>query len=98
LRGGEKEMLELLSHIEAFSCADAMEAYRRSPVFFEKWVDDYRLSLAREGKHVTVGAEPLLGYLLAREAEDKAVRMAATGIRTKQDAAVLRERMRELYG
>lgn len=98
LRGGENEMMALLSHIDAFDCAEAMEEYRRSPVFFEKWVDDYRLSLAREGKTTTVGPEPLLGYLLAREAEDKAVRMAATGIRTGQDVAVLRERMRELYG
>lgn len=98
LRGGEGETLELLSHLDVFNCAEAMEQYRRSPVFFEKWVDDYRLSLAREGKAATAGPEVLLGYLLAREAEDKAVRMAATGIRTGQSADALRERMRELYG
>ena len=98
LRSGEDALIELLEQTDAFDCAAAMEAYRRAPVFFEKWVDDYRLSLAREGKMVTAGPEPLLGYLMAREAEDKAVRMAATGIRTGQSIETMQERMRELYG
>lgn len=98
LRSGEEALIDLLEQIDAFDCSAAMEAYRRAPVFFEKWVDDYRLSLAREGKTVTAGPEPLLGYLMAREAEDRAVRMAVTGIRTGQSIETMQERMRELYG
>ncbi len=98
LQAGEEDMLALLAGITQYSCDEAIAAYRHSPASFEKWVDDYLLSLAKVGQTVTSGAEPLLGYFMGREAEDKVIRIIAVGIRTGQPAADIRERVRELYG
>lgn len=91
------EVLELLERLPDYRCREAVEQYRASPAAFEKWVDDYLLSIAREGKYVALGAEPLIGYLMARETEIKALHMLASGLRTGQHETELRERMRMLY-
>lgn len=46
---------------------------------------------------MTLGAAPLVGYLVAKETEIRAVHMLASGIRTGQSADIIRERGRLLY-
>lgn len=98
VRQGVESFLSLLTETDLYGSRDAAEAYRRSPSDFEKWVEDSEMQKARIGRDVTVGAEPLLGYFLGCEAERKAIRMIAVGIRTGQSTEVIRGRMRELYG
>ena len=97
LRGGEEEFLALLERQNAHGSRGAAEAYRQSPAAFEKWVDDRLMETARRAKSVTLGAAPLVGYLLAKETEIRAVHMLASGIRTGQSADTMRERGRLLY-
>lgn len=94
---GEEELLTLLERLSDYDCRMAAEQYRAAPAAFEKWVDDYLLATAREAKTVTLGAEPLIGYLMARETEIRALHMLASGLRTGRSEAELRERMRMLY-
>ncbi len=44
------------------------------------------------------GAEPILGYYLGCEAENKVIHIISSGIRTRTDAEMIRERLREIYG
>ena len=97
LRGGEEEFLALLERQNAHGSRGAAEAYRQSPAAFEKWVDDRLMETARRAKSVTLGAAPLVGYLLAKETEIRAVHMLASGIRTGQSADTMRARGRLLY-
>jgi V/A-type H+-transporting ATPase subunit C len=77
----------------------AMEAYKKSPAAFEKYVDDRLILMAREAcKRASEGAEPILGYYLGCEAENKVIHIISSGIRTRTNAEVIRERLREIYG
>lgn len=95
---GEAELVERLSHRDVLGLPAAMEAYKVSPSAFEKWVDDRLMAEALTCKRVTVGPEPLIGYVLARQTESKVIRIIASGIRTGQAEETIRERVRELYG
>lgn len=92
-------LVDLLSKRADYDCAKAMEAYKASPSAFEKFVDDRLITMARECcKRASEGAEPLLGYYLGVEAENKVIHIIASGIRTGTDAENIRERLREIYG
>ncbi len=95
---GEEEVLLFLERFGRYSSAQAAEAFRKSPSEFERWVDNALIEIARAGKYTTLGAEPLISYLLARLAELGAVQIIASGIRTGQEAGQIRERLRDLYG
>ena len=56
------------------------------------------MEIARRGKRVTMGPEPLIGYLMAKEAEIKAMHILVSGLRAGQTEDSIRERLRELYG
>ena len=76
-----------------------MEAYKESPAAFERFVDDRLITLAKEScKRASEGAEPLLGYYLGTEAEKKTLHILYSGIKTKTDQDIIRERLREIYG
>jgi V/A-type H+/Na+-transporting ATPase subunit C len=64
----------------------------------EKARDDYLLSLVNSHRHERMTIFPVVGYLLAREREAKAVRLILTVKRNGLDDAVAAERLRELYG
>lgn len=95
-RSGEEEFLSLLERSDKDGPQIA-EAYRHAPSTFEKWVDDRLMEEIKEAKTVTLGAAPLAGYLLAREAEIRALHMLASGIRTGLDKEAMRARGRMLY-
>lgn len=96
---GSSELLDELQKISEFGCGGAVEAYRESPSAFEKYVDNLLMKKTVECcRRASEGAEPLLGYYLACEAEKKALYIIDGGIRTGAGEQVIRERMRELYG
>lgn len=97
VRGGEEELLGLLERLDAFGSRAAAAAYRESAAAFEKWVDDRRMEEARQAKRVTLGPAPLVGYLLAKQAEIRALHRIASGIRTGLSEDEMRERGRLLY-
>lgn len=95
---GAPEVLNLLSNITAFKCAEAVEAYKVSPGEFERFVDNYLMSIVLGAKYVAVGAEPLVAYLWAKLAEIKVCRIIKSGIATGENGKKVREMLRELYG
>lgn len=95
---GEEKLLELMSKAVELGGADAAEAYGRSPAEFEKFVDDRVITAAKKCKYITVGIEPIVGYMLARKAEITDLRIIYSGIKTGQPTEKTRERLRELYG
>ncbi len=64
----------------------------------EKARDDYLLSLVNGHRHEVMTIFPIVGYLLARDREAKAVRLILTVKRNGLDDGVITERLRELYG
>ena len=69
-----------------------------SIAMIEKARDDYLLSLVNSHRHERMTIFPIVGYLLARDREAKAVRLILTVKRNGLDDAVIAERLRELYG
>lgn len=64
---------------------------------FEKYRDDTLLELAKRGKADLSSVQPLIGYLMAKETEARAVRMVMTAKINRIPREVLRERLRGLY-
>ena len=64
----------------------------------EKARDNYLLSLVNDHRHEVMTIFPIVGYLLARDREAKAVRLILTVKRNGLDDGVITERLRELYG
>ena len=95
---GEEKLLELMSKATEIGGGEAAEAYRRSPAEFEKFADDCVIKAARQCKFITLGIEPIVGYMLARKAEITDLRIIYSGIKTGQPTEKTRERLRELYG
>lgn len=63
----------------------------------ERLRDDHLFGLAMTGKHDIFGIGPVIGYLLAREQEARAVRLVMTAKLNHIPVDVVRERLRELY-
>ena len=95
--GGEEKVLELLDSSSEMNGQTAAECYRRSPAEFEKFCDNRRIAVAGKCRYVTMGDEPLVGYMLARMAQTKDIRIIYSGIKTGQSSEQISERLRELY-
>ena len=63
----------------------------------EKVLDDLLMSYIRRAKLVTIGVEPLIAYLFAKETEIRNVRMIMTGKINNLPEDMIRERLREAY-
>ena len=95
---GTDAVLTLFESEKQRRLPEAVEAYRRSPAAFERWVDDRRMVLAREYGKAAMGPEPVLGYYLGKDAEIRALHLIASGIRTGQETDEIAERVGVLYG
>lgn len=95
---GEEAVLEVIEKYDEYRGAELAEAYKLSASEFERCADNILLDIAREGRRITLGAEPIVGYLLAKLTEIQAVGIIAAGIRTGRPENEIRERLRELYG
>ena len=95
---GEKALLDLLASAKELGGGLAAEEYKRSAGNFERFVDNYLLKTASESRYVTIGDEPLVGYMIAKQAEIKNLRIIYSGVKTGQPEEKIRERLRELNG
>jgi len=95
---GEEMVLGLLSKVSALSGEKAAEYYKKAPWMLEKFCDDLVMSLAAYCKTVTMGIEPLIGYMCARLTEIQNLRIIYSGVKTGQAREKTEERLRELYG
>lgn len=95
---GEEEVITLLEKNKTFEGSRAAEAYKKSPAEFEKFAENLQMKKALGGKYAVTGADPLIGYLVARLAEIKAVRIIANGTSTGENEDEIRGMLRELYG
>ena len=96
---GHDALVDMLSKLSDYGCKQAMEQYKSSPSAFEKFVDDRQMMLAKEScKRTSEGAEPLLGYYLGEEAQNKVLHIIYSGVKTGADTEIIRERLREIYG
>lgn len=93
---GMEALLEYLESRDIYHSREGVEQYRENPSAFEKWVEDGSMAIIRRSKQVTMGPEVPLGYLLAKEAEIKAVQMIASGLRAGQEEDQIRRRLRAL--
>ncbi len=77
-----------------------LEAVQRTGIVsaMEKARDDYLLRFARDGRFGMSDIRPIVGYLLARDREAKAIRLIMTAKRNGLQDSVITERLRELYG
>lgn len=64
----------------------------------EKVRDNYLLDIYKRQKYDVMSLQPIIGYLLAREQEEKCVRLIFTAKLNGLDTQVITERLRELYG
>lgn len=94
---GVDEVLDWLERADRHGSRQAAEAYRLSPSQLEKFAEDQAMQCIRRGRYVTLGPEPLLGYLVAKETEIRTMRLLYSGLRAGRGEADIRERMRELY-
>ncbi|MBR1731927.1 MAG: V-type ATPase subunit [Ruminococcus sp.] len=96
---GNEYLVEELSKYSEYECDKALEQFKISPALFERFVDDKLILMAKEScKRASEGAEPLIGYYLGCETEQKVIHIISSGIRTKTDKEIIRERLREIYG
>jgi V/A-type H+-transporting ATPase subunit C len=63
----------------------------------EKLSDDFIFEIAKKGKYVAFGIEPLIGYLMAKENEAKIIRMIMVGKINEIPNELIRERLRDVY-
>ncbi|HHW22297.1 MAG TPA: V-type ATP synthase subunit C [Clostridiaceae bacterium] len=63
----------------------------------EKILDDYIMHFLKESKFVTMGIEPVIGYLFFKETEIKNARLIITGVMNKIPRETIRERLRLGY-
>lgn len=66
-------------------------------VLLEKLLDDMKMNFVRGARLIPFGIEPLVGYLTAKDTENKNLRMILTGMIAGTDCNVTEERLRETY-
>ena len=63
----------------------------------EKYLDNQKMEFVRDALYVPFGIEPIVGYLVAKEAEVTNLRMILTGKISGMDDQLIKERLRETY-
>lgn len=64
---------------------------------FERLCDNALMDFLSDGRRVPFGAEPIVGYLFAREAETTAIRTILSGRMAGLDGSTIRQRLRRTY-
>ncbi|MBR4073412.1 MAG: V-type ATPase subunit [Clostridia bacterium] len=94
--GGTEQLLDKIS-LGSSAGQDAADSFKKSPGDFERFCDDYIMSIAKKAKLITLGSDPIVGYMMARRAEIKDIRIIYSGIKTGRPEAEIIGRLRELY-
>lgn len=87
----------LCAYLRNTPLAEASDAFEAGSTAFEKWCDDAVMQEVLPAKRSAFGAEPLVAYFIAKEAEIKNVRMILGAKRSRLGTEVIRERVRKLY-
>ncbi|MBE6008770.1 MAG: V-type ATP synthase subunit C, partial [Lachnospiraceae bacterium] len=86
------------SGLEAIKDTEYRSLSENIPVgAFEKLCDDYIMSYVKDAKYKTLTAEPIIGYLLAKENEAKTLKMILSCKLSGIDPQKIKERVRESY-
>jgi V/A-type H+-transporting ATPase subunit C len=63
----------------------------------EKFGDNYIINYIKKSKFISLGPEPLVAYMVAKENEIRALRIIMTGKKNEVHPDIIRERMRDVY-
>lgn len=63
----------------------------------DRYGDNYMISHIKKSKFISLGTEPIIAYIIARENEIKALRIILTGKKSNVHPDKIRERMRDVY-
>lgn len=90
---------EMSSHgySELFSVGAEAIAKTKKYTALEKLGDDMRTRYAKSSRFVTMGIEPVMSFLIAKEGEIKNLRVILAGKLSGTDTEIIRERLRETY-
>jgi len=91
---------ESLKQTDYFSvCEEGVGRFKAtgSLTRFEKLMDDFIMQVIKKAKYVSLGIEPLIGYLMAKETEIKNIRIIMVGKINNMSNEIIRERLREAY-
>ncbi len=69
----------------------------RSFSYLEKLADDFLIEHLKKAKYISLGIEPLIGYLLAKEIEVKNIRMIIVAKIAELSSETVRKNLRETY-
>lgn len=97
---GLDKLFEILKNLDQATLAtDLSEAIGKPDGIseVEKVLDDYIILLLRQGRFVTMGIEPVIGYLFFKETEIKNARLIITGVMNKISRETIKERLRLGY-
>ncbi len=64
---------------------------------FEKLIDDFIMEQVKQAKSISLGPEPLIGYISAKENEVRNIRIIMVGKLNDVPTEVIRERLRDSY-
>lgn len=88
---------EICSYLLTTDYKSAVSVIKESLSAFEKWCDNLIMQKLRGEKNDPFSIAPLIGYVVAKETEIKAVRLILTAKANALDESVIRERIREMY-
>ncbi len=94
---GVDALLDIMPLAGAFGTG-AAAAYKASPSEYERYCDDYIMLIAKKARFITMGVEPVVGFMMARLYELKNLRIIYSGIKTGLPQEKILGRLRELYG
>lgn len=97
---GLDKLFEVLKNLGQEKLASSLAGAIGSPDGIsevEKILDDYITILLGQGKFVTMGIEPVIGYLFFKETEIKNARLIITGVMNKISRETIKERLRLGY-
>lgn len=77
--------------------AEGAEKAKQSVGEFEKWCDNKKMEYLKSAKNKFFGFEPIMAFILGKEAEIQAVRIILSGHKNEIPAEIIRERLRDLY-
>lgn len=95
---GEEKVLELLSKVSTYRGEEAVNEYKNGAWRLELFADNLVMQKAKSCRSITMGIEPLIGYMCARKTELKNLKIIYSGIKNGQQREKTEERLRELYG
>lgn len=93
----DEKIEDLLTYLSTTPYSAGTKYLSSSPSEFEKWVDDYMVSLLLPTRHSPLGPEPLIGFYLGKEAEVKNVRIILAAKQNNLPLDMVAKRLRRLY-